>query len=232
MLFYSCLTHVVTQCMYLIGLLFEITRCISYAEGSSSARAGFPMLSWSFRKTAAPSTIHNKNIVSTFSGEPDSQACGPQRPIQRFPPRLFATTERLQTKMRYTIAVLQPRLNMAWTGTSSKRSGTHPEGNAGGSLLLNEPGSLWCLATGWTTGQSTTDPGRGERIFALASGSRPALGPTHPPDQWVPGILSPGLKRGRGVTLTTHPHLVPGTRMRSYTSSPPQAPSWRVVGQL
>jgi hypothetical protein len=23
------------------------------------------------------------------------------------------------------------------------------------------------------------------------------------------GVLSPGVKRGRGVTLTTHPHLVP-----------------------
>jgi hypothetical protein len=32
----------------------------------------------------------------------------------------------------------------------------------------------------------------------------------------------PGAKRGRGVTLTTHPHLVPRSRMsRSYTSSPP-----------
>jgi hypothetical protein len=36
------------------------------------------------------------------------------------------------------------------------------------------------------------------------------------------GVLSPGLKRGRGVTLTTHLHLVPRSRMsRSYTSSPP-----------
>jgi hypothetical protein len=32
---------------------------------------------------------------------------------------------------------------------------------------------------------------------------------------------SPGVKRGRDVTLTTHPHLVPRSRMsRSYTSSP------------
>jgi hypothetical protein len=39
----------------------------------------------------------------------------------------------------------------------------------------------------------------------------------------------PGAKRGRGVTLTTHPHIVPRSGMsRSYTSSPPQAPSWRV----
>jgi hypothetical protein len=34
-------------------------------------------------------------------------------------------------------------------------------------------------------------------------------------------VLSPGLKRGWGVTLTTRPHLVPRSRMRSYTSSPP-----------
>jgi hypothetical protein len=44
------------------------------------------------------------------------------------------------------------------------------------------------------------------------------------PVQWVQGVLSPGVKRGRSVTLTTHPHLVPRSRMsRSYTSSPPSA---------
>jgi hypothetical protein len=37
--------------------------------------------------------------------------------------------------------------------------------------------------------------------------SRPALGPTQPPIQWVPG-LSRG-QSGRRVALTTHPHLVP-----------------------
>jgi hypothetical protein len=43
-------------------------------------------------------------------------------------------------------------------------------------------------------------PGRGERTFPVASVSRPALGPTQLPVQWVPGALTPGLKRGRGVT--------------------------------
>jgi hypothetical protein len=58
-------------------------------------------------------------------------------------------------------------------------------------------------------------------IFSLASVSRPALGPTQPPVQWVSGVLSPGVKRGREVTLTTRPHLSPRSRMsRSYTSSP------------
>jgi hypothetical protein len=38
------------------------------------------------------------------------------------------------------------------------------------------------------------------------------------------GVLSPGVKRGRGVTLTTYPHLLPMSWMsRSYTSSPPNA---------
>jgi hypothetical protein len=37
------------------------------------------------------------------------------------------------------------------------------------------------------------------------------------------GSPFPGAKRGRGVTLTTHLHLVPKSRMsRSYTSSPPK----------
>jgi hypothetical protein len=49
----------------------------------------------------------------------------------------------------------------------------------------------------------------GEKICPLTSLSRPALGPTQPPAQWVPGVLSPGVKRGRDMTLTTHPHLMP-----------------------
>jgi hypothetical protein len=84
------------------------------------------------------------------------------------------------------------------------------------------------LTTDWTAGfQSPT------RIFLLVSASRPALGPTQPLVQWVPGVLSPGVKRGRGVTLTTHPHLVPRLSMsRSYTSSSLHVPPWHVAGQL
>jgi hypothetical protein len=46
-------------------------------------------------------------------------------------------------------------------------------------------------------------------VRSPASVSRPDLRPTQPPVQWVLGVLSPGIKRGRGVTLTTHPHLLP-----------------------
>jgi hypothetical protein len=37
--------------------------------------------------------------------------------------------------------------------------------------------AVQCLTTGWTTGRSGFDPRRGQRIFPLASLSRPALGP-------------------------------------------------------
>jgi hypothetical protein len=42
----------------------------------------------------------------------------------------------------------------------------------------------------------------------------------------------PGVKRGRGVTLTTHPHLVPSSRMNRAIFLSPQAPPWRVAGLL
>jgi hypothetical protein len=67
------------------------------------------------------------------------------------------------------------------------------------------PGSIVGIATGY----GLDGPGiafRCGRDFPHLS--RPALGPTQPPVQWVPG-LSPGIKSGRGVTLTPHPFLVP-----------------------
>jgi hypothetical protein len=64
------------------------------------------------------------------------------------------------------------------------------------------------------------DEPSGSCATELVSVSRPALRPTQHPIQWVLGVLSPMVKRSPGVTLTTHPHLVPRSRMgRSYSSS-------------
>jgi hypothetical protein len=48
--------------------------------------------------------------------------------------------------------------------------------------------AVQCLTTGWTSGRSEFDPRRGQRIFPLASVSRPSLGPAQPPVQCVPGV--------------------------------------------
>jgi hypothetical protein len=91
-------------------------------------------------------------------------------------------------------------------------------------LYISVKISSVCIVSDWTTGWSGFDPRQRQIIFPLSSLSRPTVGHTQPHVRWVPGILSPWVKRGRGVTLTTHPHLVPRSRMcRSYTSSPPSA---------
>jgi hypothetical protein len=50
------------------------------------------------------------------------------------------------------------------------------------------------LPTGYGVDGRGSNPGRG-KIFMFSTASRPAMGPTQPPIQWVPGTISPGLKR-------------------------------------
>ena len=74
---------------------------------------------------------------------------------------------------------------------------------------VSGPGSSVGIATDY----GMVGPGivfRWERDFPP---SRPALVPTQPPVQWVPG-LSLGVESGRGVTLTPHPFLVPRSKSR------------------
>ena len=86
-----------------------------------------------------------------------------------------------------------------------------------------EPGSSVVIATDYGLDGPGSNPS-GDEIFRP---SRPALGPTQPPVQWVPG-LSPGVKCGRGVLLTTHPLLVP----RSWKSTAIPLPTVRATPGL
>ena len=82
-------------------------------------------------------------------------------------------------------------------------------------------GSVVGIATGYGLDSSGIESRWGRDFPHL---SRPALGSTQPPVQRVPD-LSPGVKSGRGVTLTAHPLLVPWSRK---SRAIPLFPLWAV----
>jgi hypothetical protein len=57
--------------------------------------------------------------------------------------------------------------------------------------------------------------------FKIVTSFRPALGPTQPPTQWVPGALSLGVKRPRRETDHSHPSCAEVKNAWCYTSTPP-----------
>jgi hypothetical protein len=63
----------------------------------------------------------------------------------------------------------------------------------------------------------------GVKNFLFSTASRPALGPTQPPIQWVPGALSPGIKRQGRETDRSSPTSAEVKKMWIYTSTPPYA---------
>jgi hypothetical protein len=85
--------------------------------------------------------------------------------------------------------------------------------------------SLLCLITEWTAGVRSS---AGAEDFSSSPCVQTGSG-AHPASCTVgTGGLFLGANRGRVVTLTTHPHLVSRSGMRRS----PQAPPWKVAGQL
>jgi hypothetical protein len=78
-----------------------------------------------------------------------------------------------------------------------------------------------CLRAGRPRGRSSS-PGR-VKNFLFSTSSRPALGPTQPPIQWVPGALSPGVKRQGREADHSPPPSSEVKKMWMYTSTPPYA---------
>jgi hypothetical protein len=58
-------------------------------------------------------------------------------------------------------------------------------------------------------------------IFLFTTASRPALEPTQPPIQWVPGALSVEAKRPGREADYSHPSSTEAKNVSSYTSTPP-----------
>jgi hypothetical protein len=81
------------------------------------------------------------------------------------------------------------------------------------------PAPNW-LRTGRPRGRSSS-PGKVKTFFSTSF--RPAPGPTQPPIQWVPGPLSPGVKRQGRVADHSPPDSGDIKKMWIYTSIPPYA---------
>jgi hypothetical protein len=85
--------------------------------------------------------------------------------------------------------------------------------------LLSESVRSVSIVTGLRVGRPGYDSRQGRRrdISLLTTASRPALGPTQTPIQWVPGALSPKVKRPGVLTI----HLQPVSRLGMRGAIPP-----------
>jgi len=80
---------------------------------------------------------------------------------------------------------------------------------------------------GWTIGILGFDSWWGLGIFLFTTASKTALGPTHPPIQWLPGTLSLGVKRPRSDadhSPTSRDEVKECVELYLHS---PNTPSWR-----
>jgi hypothetical protein len=88
-------------------------------------------------------------------------------------------------------------------------------------IIHTEPGYLSGIALGYGLDDRGCDSRQGPGIFLFTTVSKPAVGPTQPPIQRVPGALSLRVKQP-GMKLTIHLHLAPRSRMRGAIHPLPQ----------
>jgi hypothetical protein len=81
------------------------------------------------------------------------------------------------------------------------------------------------LPSAWRLGNELDDrgsiPGRGCDTVLLATASTSALGPTQPPIQWIPGVLSLRIKRPGREADHSPPHIVETNNAWTETSTFP-----------
>jgi hypothetical protein len=92
--------------------------------------------------------------------------------------------------------------------------------------LLGSRDSSGGLATRLRGGRPGFDFRQGQGIFLFTIGSRPNLGPTKPPIQWAPEVLSPGKNR-RGREADRSPPSSAGVKNGEAIRPLPHPSSWR-----
>jgi hypothetical protein len=138
------------------------------------------------------------------------------------------TTSAMRVKVTMTFTV---RHSSVWTADRHRNDNTSTHIVLDDILVKTGAGvaqySVWVQI-----GRPGFDTRQRQRTFPLVSVSRLHLRPTKPPIQWVSGGRFPGVKRDRGVTLTTYPHLGRGQEWTGPILLSPLELSWRLTGQL
>jgi hypothetical protein len=90
-------------------------------------------------------------------------------------------------------------------------------------ILRGEAGWLSAIALGYGLDEQGFESRQGLGIFLFTTASRPALGTTQPPIQWVPGALFLGVKRPRHEADHSPPSSAENKNAWSYISTPQYA---------
>jgi hypothetical protein len=139
-IFFSCLEYVVISHSHLAARCSKWPPALAMHRWSlfKTVRVAF----WCFHDCSvweqhSPWSVAVRvHLVSAFSGERGGQACGPPRPIQQFPLHQLCY---FRPNFDGALSCCSHMSNLAWRGTSFKRSGSSSSRKAGSNLLVNVP---------------------------------------------------------------------------------------------